>query len=243
MSDVPLPTFFTCLEALLAVILLWMSGPRNYVVVSTHAAYGEARAKLLDSLDAVGWPRCQTLFVLNDRADGGGKIPGYETITFASNIYEYSCFMIPTRPDGAYLLLHDTCIVGPGFVEKAEAAFRCFRDGDSVDILWCSTSGRCNLCVFGTKASQAAWALWGDMTTLDKVRAVQMEHNRDDPLSLKSLTHLNHVYAREPSRPIGSGTPYSSRHKRVELHFPYIDVTKHYADMGADMTHGHPQEP
>lgn len=221
-----------------------MIGAGDYLVVASHGRYGEARQRLLASLAT--WPRDRLVVVLNgEPADGVDRHPdGSHTVRFASNLYEYSAFFVPhalgAPPGAAFLLVHDTSVAGADFVPRARQAFARFRE-ESCDVLWCSRTGQCNVCVFGGAAAARARELWGGLTTLDKRRAIRWEHDPED-LSLKAQDDLAQTYLHDGSYVAGVEVPYSSGLPRHALYFPALDLTKFYFNM--DSHEGpHPDAP
>lgn len=212
----------------------------DYVVVASHGQYLEPRQKLVRELLDGGWPADRLVVVLNGEADEGvtTEPDGSLTVRFASNIYEYSAFFVPLAlraggcladdADAAFLLLHDTSSAGPRFCELARGAFARYRE-TGAEILWCSRTGQCNVCVFGAAAAERARQLWGDWTTLDKFRAVHMEHAAESP-SIKA-EQLRHVYVDQPSTVTGIEWPYASGHERTVLYFPFLDLKKFYYNL------------
>lgn len=214
------------------------------LVVCSHVAYEEPRARFLASVD---WPRDRLVVVLNGcdlpgarGATDCGAVEALEdgsrVVRFARNIYEYTAFFVPralgATADERFLLVHDTAEAGPRFRELATAAAARSRD---VDVLWCSPIGQCNLCVFGARASDVARALWLDLQVLHKRTAIEWEH-RPGPANLKGQASLRQAYAPEAARVTGTAAPYS-RHVRTRLYFPALDLTKFYIDMDACDTH------
>lgn len=206
---------------------------RGVLVVVSHARYAEARQRLLDSLG--DWPRADVVLVLNgEPADGVTReADGSRTVRFASNLYEYSAFFVPQtlgEPDAAYLLLHDTSVAGADFGRRARAAFDRFRR-ERCDVLWCSSTGQCNLCVFGAAAAARARRLWGSLSALDKRQAIHWEHNLQDPGGMKGQADLRQVFVDDGSYITGVEPAYSSGRARHSLYFPYLDLTKFYFNM------------
>lgn len=219
----------------------------DYIVVASHYKYSEARGRLLSSLWAQGVPRDRVVVVLNgSEADGTHSDPeGYTVVCFESNLFEYSAFLVPRAlgsagPEDAFLLLHDTSLACDGFGLKAAQAFGRFRT-EGVDILWCSSTGQCNLCVFGRVACDMAWSLWESRRHLDKRHAIAMEHCPDAEGSIKGATALRQSYVQESTERQGIDWPYSSGHERAVLFFPFLDVKKFYYDM--DRWPEHPNRP
>lgn len=215
----------------------------DYLVVASHGKYSEARQRLLASLAA--WPRDRLVVVLNGQpADGVDRHPdGSHTVRYASNLYEYSAFFVPRALDApagaAFLLVHDTSVAGPDFLPRARQAFATFRE-ESCDVLWCSRTGQCNVCVFGAAAAARARELWGSLPTVDKRRAIRWEHEADD-LSLKGQADLRQTYLHDGSYDTGVEVPYSSGLPRHALYFPALDLKKFYFDMDSHETH--PEQP
>lgn len=218
----------------------------DYVIVASHCRYSEARARLLDSLWEQGVPRDRVVVVLNGsgRDSVHAHEDGYRVAEFTTNLFEYSAFLVPgllgAGPDDAFMLLHDTSLACAGFGHKAAQAFARFRL-EGVDILWCSSTGQCNLCVFGARAGEAAREMWGGLRELDKRHAIAMEHRADAAWSIKGAAGLAQVYVENASEPRGVAWPYSSRHERAVLYFPFLDLTKFYFDM--DRWDRHPNAP
>ena len=213
----------------------------DYIVVASHCEYSEARDKLLGSLWGEGVLRDRVVVVLNGSESGGGHgcagvhPDGYHVVTFGTNLFEYSSFLVPGVLDGAadsdrFLLLHDTSLALPGFGAKAARAFARHR-AEGVDILWCSATGQCNLCVFGPRVGEVARSLWGSRGTLDKRHAVEMEHCAGAEGSIKGASALKQVYAEEASEPRGVDWPYASGHERSVLYFPFLGLTKFFYNL------------
>lgn len=210
------------------------------VVVASHIRYAEALQSALDSLAAQGFPASRTVVVLNGcDADEVTRDGDLTLVKSTSNIYEYSSFFAPralgASVDDAFFLMHDTSRACAGFAESVQRAFDRFRR-DALDILWCSSSGQCNLCVFGLNASEAASRMW-DFKELDKARGVSMEHFSHDPLSIKGVRTLRQAYAAPPSEHRGTVAPYASGHARTAVYFPYVCVLKYYIDLNTTATH------
>lgn len=210
----------------------------DYIVIASHGQYSEARDKLLASLWAEGVPRDRVVVVLNGCAGPDGAVglhpDGYRVVEFGSNLFEYSAFFVP-RVLGAtgadrFLLLHDTSVACRGFGHKAAGAFARQR-AQGGDILWCSSVGQCNLCVFNRRAGEEAWALWGSLRALDKRHAVQMEHYASAGGSIKGASALEQSYVEDPTERRGVEWPYSSGHERAVLHFPFLGVNKYFYDL------------
>lgn len=219
-----------------------LGGPPNYIIISSHAKYGEPRSRLLVSLK--DWPLDRVIVVLNGEPVDEVYYEKVCTVRMKTNIYEYSSFFVPdilqASQDAAFMLLQDTSVAGPDFVSRAHAAFRRYRE-TQCDILWCSSIGQCNVCVFGLQACLCARRLWDGMLTLDKGRAISMEHNATDELSLKGAP-LRHVYVEERPELRGVETPYASRILRRALYFPFLDLTKYYHTFDGCVT-AHPDIP
>lgn len=215
----------------------------DYVVVVSHARYGEARARMVESLS--DWPRDRLVIVLNgeDADQTSRQADGSHVVRFASNLYEYTGFFVPrvlgAGPGSAFLLVHDTCTAGPDFAARAREAFSRFREED-LDVLWCSRGGQCNVCVFGEAVAERARQLWGQMTTVDKRRAIYWEHNADRQ-SLKGQDDLRQAYVEHASYVTGVEVPYSSGVPRHTLYFPFLDLKKWYYNM--DAADVHPEQP
>lgn len=197
----------------------------NYIVISSHVRYHEPRARLLASFE---WP--DIIVTLNgSNRDETISENGVTYIHMLTNIYEYSAFYAPLHVGGqgdVYMLIHDTSIAGPNFAAKAAEAFAEFRRSGA-DILWCSSSGQCNICVFGRKVAQVARAMWGTRSRLDKGHAIVMEHCPECTDSLKSREDLHQKYVGQATREV-SRHPVYSEYVRVGMHYPYLDIVKYF---------------
>lgn len=225
-------------------------GTLPVLVVCSHVAYDEARSRFLASV--ADWPRDRVVVVLNGCDLGPGARgatdcgaveaaeDGSRVVRFARNIYEYTAFLVPRAlgadADERFVLVHDTAEAGPRFRELATAAAARSRD---LDVLWCSPTGQCNLCVFGRRASDVAHALWLDLQVLHKRTAIQWEH-RPGPANLKGQGSLRQAYAPEAARVTGTAMPYS-QNVRTRLYFPALDLVKFYINM--DVCETHPDRP
>lgn len=166
------------------------------------------------------------------------------TVTMQRNLYEYGGFLVPLmlpyiNEEDSFLLLHDTCIVHTGFPAKASELFYIF-DTTKTDILWCSPRGQCNICIFNKKCSVVASSLWKDFNSFDKMLAIDMEHNHNNALSLKSKKELNQMFSQHPNYITGSSSLYG-KHIRQRLYYSALDLDKFYIHI--NHSHEHPQEP
>lgn len=197
----------------------------NYIVVASHVRYHEPRARLLASFQ---WPN--VIVTLNGSNRDETRVEGGVTyLHMLTNIYEYSAFYAPLHVGNeadAYLLMHDTSLAGPTFAARAAEAFAEFhRSG--VDILWCSSSGQCNIAVFNRRAAVVARAMWGTRSRLDKGHAIVMEHCPECSDSLKSRGDLRQQYVGQATREV-SRQPMYSEYVRVGMHYPYLDMVKYF---------------
>lgn len=146
----------------------------DYIVIVSHRNYGEARNHLLKSLEGK-WNMQHVLVVLNGEMQSSiGVVDGVKCICIPNNIYEYTGFFIPhilnAHDDDAFLLLHDTCYAMNDFRKRAQDAFFQFREKKS-NILWCSKTGQCNICVFDKVTSTHIYRAFGGIHALDKMEA------------------------------------------------------------------------
>jgi hypothetical protein len=214
----------------------------NYIVITTHRSYTIALDALLETLAA--WPKERIIIVYSGEPSNTTEIRNRMTVVkITNNIYEYGGFFVPLLldiPDGTFLLLHDTCKAGPNFAKKAERYFEDFKES-STDVLWFSRTGQCNLCMFNHKVSTAAYGKWSAWSTLDKTKAINMEHDLGHPDGLKSDTTLSQVFVDCNQQTQGPVTPYVNNAVREALYFPCIDIVKYYFVIHADGVH--PQRP
>lgn len=240
------------------------------IVITTIAGYEEALHAILASLRG-HWPASQIVVVYGGCRNDAEKESvvtqepdGHIVVRVKQNLYEYIAFLVPqalrqhfssklqdevsaaaaqTFGDSAdaFLLLHDTCRARPDFKACAERAFRQFRD-NADDILWCSESGQCNICVFNERAARAVVASsFPSMMTLDKTHGVAMELNKCED-SPKRACNIKQAYAPVRCCLQGRRRVYSTGTRRHVLHFPFVDIEKYYVSTTAP-TQQHPQRP
>ncbi len=239
-----------------------MAVGRNYLAIASHRAYHTALDALLDSMHLSAdssWPSPDDVVVLLSGEQQLGTPPADPPLphlvpdltnvaargvtrvfgTYTS-IYEYGAFFLPlamdANDDDAFILLHDTCHALPGFASRAADALRDFRSA-GVDILWCTPTGQCNICVFNRRASQAAWQSWGSWNSLDKMHAIHMEHQHNHPHSLKANKTIAQAYAPVPQRVLGIQPVYSRNVQRTNLFIPYLDISKFYCHITQSCHH------
>ena len=176
-----------------------VESPNYSIIIVTHPNYTEALEKLKGDLAVAGWPSDKIYYVYNDIKDAtqDGVVDG-NNLKLSSNIHEYSGYFLPNKINAGnedmFLLLHDTCRLGPDFKSKVLAAFDEYKNSKT-DLLWCSSNGQCNICIFGRVTSDKALKMWGDWQILDKAHAIAMEHKRI-PDSLKAASDIKQKYSR-----------------------------------------------
>lgn len=221
--------------------------PSWFLVIATMARYKEALDSLMSTLRNVAWPENQIILVYGN--DPSGNITHQDDYKDAIrscldvNLYEYNAFIGIQRltaaghilPEGAaYMLLHDTCEVGPTFVEKASIVFtryenEIWNNPHSVQdphLMWLSAVGQANLCIFNRGAANGVTDHFDGFKNLEKLHAIRIELNMDD-MSLKRLPFArSHV----PDHPVAYQPipKYSSGAKRNIMHFLNLDVYKYY---------------
>lgn len=217
----------------------------DYIIVCPMRNYTVARDTLLGSIAGM-IPKDRVIILYSgEPLDSVSFDPytGYITVTMTRNIYEYGAFlvpqMLPNLIGNAFLLLHDTCVAHPNFGKKVSEMFTEFRR-DNLDILWCSPSGQCNICIFNSRCSDVAMDIWRNHNTVDKMLAIAIEHDRSHNMSLKSKTVLNQRYSEKSNYHTGSATVYG-KHKRQRLYYSALDMDKYYVYV--NNSHEHPQEP
>lgn len=220
--------------------------PSWYIVISTMARYKEACECLLASLRKVNWPESQIIMVYgsdpnmpinHDRTD-------IQHYCLDVNLYEYNAFLginaMDIETNATYMLIHDTCEVGPQFVEKVSKAFTRF-DEESRDspgdprILWLSEVGHANICMFNKAGANSVSLHFKGMTSMDKVTAIRIELDMHE-LSLKRLpiamSRLNdHPMSQYPVPKYSSGSP------RNVKYFINLDLYKYYFHVSSPDSH------
>lgn len=222
------------------------SGRNKYIIITSMQNYENARDNLLESLSPQ-FPLSNIILVFSGEPTNIIKVDpdtNMKLISLKRNIYEYSAFLVPAMLDhfkdtDMFLLLHDTCFAGTSFAAKYDKMCDEFYNRD-VDILWCSPHGQCNICIFNKKTSVCATKLWENMFTLDKMDAISMEHDKENPLSLKSQQSLEQYYTELPNHHLGEKRVYSNTLRHV-LHYTSLDIEKYYVDI--NKTSEHPQQP
>lgn len=215
---------------------------KNYIVIASMRKYKVALEYLLNSLSP---HECNIIIVYSDEPCDGVQFDGTMTIvTLKRNIYEYGAFFVPNMIEGVddtdtFLLLHDTCHAGPCFKHKFDALCEVFREYQ-LDVLWCSPSGQCNICIYNKKCSVKFSEIWKDTHVVDKMEAIHIEHNNRHPYSLKSHQDLVQHYANYPNPFTGKVAVYGT-HLRHRLYYTALDLEKYYVHV--DRTEEHPQEP
>lgn len=223
-----------------------------WVVATSSAAYAEPLARLRRSLSDAGWPDDRVVVARDGaeattvaRRDDGGLDVG-----LAWGMYEMNAFVAAAAllardarfERAAFVLLHDTSVVGPRFPELARAAAGRMR-AEGADVLWLSPGGRCNLCAFAPRAARAAVRAWSGVRRVDKARAIRMEWG-DDAASPKRLPGLRQAFARDaPERDVGEHVVYAGGHRRRVLWFPAIDVAKSFVFVDLAAGAAHPERP
>jgi hypothetical protein len=201
---------------------------QNNIVIVSHAKYAEARERLLNQLQ---WPRSNVIVVMNASAENTTEQmeDGSRIVQVTQNLYEYSAFLVPkitgAAQQDAFLLLHDTCSLGPDFYWRVRAAFGNFRGG----ITWLSKYGACNLCIFDRSVTDDAYELFGNgrPAILDKNVAIAMEHN-EHAASPKRFKGSPQRFLDVSVIKCGTEKPYASGTERHVLYFPSIDLKKYH---------------
>lgn len=212
--------------------------PSWFLVVATMARYKEASDCLLDSLRKVKWPESQIIMVYGHDPSFMGVTHDYKNVTHCCldvNLYEYNAFIGITTlnsqaNNASYMLLHDTCEVGPLFTQKACNAFARFEDDESVSLgarlSWLTAVGHANICIFNGLAAKRIHEHFKGMESMDKTTAIRIELDMHD-MSLKRLPiHMSktedHPVAYEPV------AKYSSGVMRNVKYFVNLDMHKYY---------------
>jgi len=210
------------------------------VIIVSHPDYAEARDSLLNQ---IMWPRSNIIVVINDsREESVEKAKdGMTIIHWKRNLYEYAAFMVPKIMEAdhndRFLLLHDTCSIGPDFHWRAKAAFGNFSGG----ITWISKTGTCNLCIFDRSVTEDAYDLFQHRPdVLDKHVAIAMEHN-EHAASPKKWIGPKQQFMDVPVVDCGTERPYASGTERHIIYFPSLDIRKYYVRV--HRTAGHPGVP
>ena len=118
-------------------------------------------------------------------------------------------------------------------------SIRQFRSSN-VNILWCSSTGQCNICMFDIVTSNFAFSKWGTLKTLDKMEAIRMEWGYSAN-SMKQWKGIKHRYAREPTQIIGKVKPYTNGVERTVLYYSYLDLNKYFVAIAK--SDDHPNKP
>ena len=220
-----------------------------FLVIATMARYKEALDYLMTSLRKVSWPENQIVLVYGNDPSGCVIQNDYkDTIRchLDVNLYEYNVFIgiqkMNTSLDhvlpefASYMLLHDTCEVGPTFLDKASIVFTKFeqevrdlpnsKSPKDPHLMWLSAVGQANICIFNREAADGVNIHFREFKSLDKIRAIRIELNMDD-MSLKRLpfakSHVkDHPIAYQPI------PKYSSGAMRNVMHFLNLDMYKYY---------------
>ena len=205
-----------------------------YVVVSTHRRYAEARAALLQSLEEAKWPISQTILVFGE--EDREILHSPNEVHLVHNIYEYNAFLGATtlpHEDAAFVLLHDTCEVGPDFVPRLLNQYETYKR-IKADIYWLSHKGQCNICIFNMSVARKMYERFRDTHTMDKMQAVRMEWNKS--LFACDASIVQH-FCEEHSHVQGVVARYASRVQREKLYFPSIDMYKFYVVISRSCQH------
>lgn len=222
--------------------------PDLWAVITTIDAYEGPRSKLRQSLMDAGWPATRTMWVY-----GASKAPrafrepdGALHVNIRENLFDHNAFIGAAEAPGIsddtiFVLLHDTSRVGrnmPDRVRKMAEDMTKRR----LDILWCTSRGQCNICLFNRKAAIAARSLWSGVTQVSKDTAIRMEWD-NDPLSPKRLPGVRQAFHPSSPRDLPGATDwYGTGVLRKTLHFESVDVYKAYVQLDQH-THVHPNRP
>ena len=196
------------------------------IIIVSHEKYAEARERLLKELL---WPRKNVIVVVNGSSENHQDVleDGTTILKTTKNLYEYTAFLVPKILDAcqedAFLLLHDTCTLGPDFYWRAKASFENFCGG----ITWMSKTGICNLCIFDRSVTEDATDLFDRLEVLDKNVAICMEHN-EHAASPKRFTGAKQRFLDVPVVDYGTEKPYASGLERRVLYFPSLDLKKYF---------------
>lgn len=79
--------------------------------------------------------------------------------------------------DDVFLMIHDTCTIGPKFSEKFENLARKVMERET-DIHWLSVNGQFNISFINRRASDHAYKVLHNMETLSKKHGIAIENNR-----------------------------------------------------------------
>ena len=219
--------------------------PNDYIIIVTSQKYEEACDLLLATLNGK-WPRDNIIVVTNGSPRDSVTIEKGKGITVftQSNIFEYTAFLVPYwlreygvwgSDDDAFLLLHATSKALGDFRNLATKAFQEFH-AQRLNILWCSNTGQCNICIIDRPTSELTYSKLGSVHTMDKMVAISMEWNTH-PDSIKKYTGLKQAFAQNPTFMTGTRTPYASGIERETLHFPFIDVEKYFINVHESSQH------
>lgn len=209
-----------------------------YLVIPTMEKYAIARAKLHESLVVSGWDMSRILWVfageLENRIDA--SVDGSITIRTSRNLYEYIAFLGPllfpevhdVLKDNIFLLLHDTSIVYRDFLTNVNTRAEEFGN-KKMDVYWLGSGGQCNICMFNMNASKLLTRVYFGLETLDKQRAILMEHEFSDPLSPKNES-IQYVqsFVHESLFQYYNGVhdAYNSGLTRTNIYYPSLDMSK-----------------
>jgi hypothetical protein len=222
----------------------------HYIVIASHVSYTAALSSILGDLREIGWPSTSIIVSLNGcPRDAIDVASAPKVVSWASNLYEYSSFMVPavvdakTCCDDMFLMIHDTCRLAPDFSKKSALLFERFRRSDGTNVLWCSEGGICNLSIIDRKASDVCRTMFASMETLDKMQAIRMEHGQGET-SVKNAKGIVQEFA--GGRPVyhtGKTRVYSAN-ARSRISFPNVGIEKYYVyvDAYADAD-AHPNAP
>ena len=235
-------TLVIIVSLFVAYMVFRLKRPRDYIVIVTHKGYGEALDKLLATLKE--WPKEDIIIVAN--GDLKERIfkreDGCLQVSTQKNLYEYTAFFVPeiirASKSDAFMLLHDTSEAGHEFLQKTRNQFSEFRK-HRCNILWLSSSGQCNVCIYDASAVAEAKRVFKDVLTIDKMLAIHMEHNGTE--NSPKRWNLVQRFHSEATKHIGTCKPYSSGVLRNVLYFPSINLKKYYVHVSK--TEEHPQVP
>lgn len=220
---------------------------KNYIVITSMAKYEISRKYLLESLKNNIAPSDIIIVLSGEENDNiyTDNETAMTIITQKRNIYEYVAFLVPNilpnvSNNDTFLLLHDTCWAGPNFVSKHRDLCDKFRE-NNIDILWCSPTGQCNICIFNKKTSDIALQLYNDMYSLDKMEAIRMEHDHSHHLSIKSNATLSQQFLDTPNPHMGEVKVYNDNHIRQKLYYTALDLEKYYVHV--NRSEDHPNAP
>lgn len=218
------------------------------IVIPTIRKYSTALEILQASLRACNIPRDQLILVYaNEDRQGLRRDPdGRWHVYLKRNIYEYTAFFGVQElykqglllRDVPCLLLHDTTYAGPNFRTKLDHMMEVHRDYGA-NLLWMSEQGTFNICIFNDRVVEQVCARLGPYMTMDKMKAIDMEHNRD-PDSFKQMSGFTQGFIQVPVENRGLRQVYSNIIRTV-VYMPTLDLEKYYVH--ADHSHPHPQTP